>query len=431
MLCRIFFILLFTLLVTLAPPVQPINAASDPGAIAYIRDNMDNGTEIHVINPDGSQDHTILTLPKSPNDFVPTLAWKPDATELAFASDHERAFSLFNSDIYTVRPDGSHVRRMTNGPATSRLASYPQGSVTVNVQLFAGGGPYLIYIAGAAELKAVVGSQTVTFAHVADFGPGRIQGVIAINGGLRWFNSAAVDVQPGQTTDAGTLLIRGEGLPYGVARPTWRSDGTKIGFEGGGFHYVPDEPRDGDLGTLLIEPDFPFGLTSLMDWSPAPAKANQILYRASDLAGSHIYLTTEDSNAVGELLYTYDAGEKLLDLKWLPDGSGFVFSLTKDLGSHSNLWQYEFATHQASQITDFPSEVIGALSIAPDSQTIVFERAPDFATDTDLWLVQRDGANLHLLTKSASRPSWSQVTPDVAVTPQSTGSQVYLPLVKQ
>lgn len=429
---RAFSTLLATLLAALLPVAQETaKAGADLGAIAYVRTGASNGTELHVINPDGSGDHIILTLPQSPVDFVPTLAWKPDATELAFASDHESAASLFGSDIYAVQLDGSNLRRLTNGPDSSKLAAYPQGSVTVNVQLFGGGGPYFIYIAGASELKAVTGSQLVTFAHVADFGPNRAQGVVAINGNYRWFNSAAADVQPNQTVNAGSLLISGEGLPYGVGRPTWRSDGTKVGFEGNGFAYVVAQPADGDLGTPLIKPNFVLGYPSLMDWSPAPAKANQILYQEWDIDAGHIYLTTEDSTETGDLLYTYDAGEKLLDLKWLPDGSGFVFALTENSQTASNLWKYDFATQQVTELTHFTNEIAGAVSIAPDGQTIVFEHAPDFSTKTDLWVVQSDGSNSHLFVKDAARPAWSHITPQVGTsptgTPMPTATQAPLP----
>ena len=66
----------------------------------------------------------------------PDLDWRPDAAELAFASDHEFACSLFDSDLYAIYPDGSGLRRLTNGPLCAGLGSYPQGAVSVTVRNF-------------------------------------------------------------------------------------------------------------------------------------------------------------------------------------------------------------------------------------------------------------------------------------------------------
>jgi hypothetical protein len=405
-------------------------AAGDSGTIAYVRVGTSSPSQIRLIQPDGGGDHSILSLPHSSADFVPMLAWRPDATELAFSSDHEGAYSLYSSDIYAIRPDGSHIRRLTNGPDRSRLASYPKGSVTVNVQIFGGGGPYLIYLAGAPEPKAVVGgSQTLTFDNVADFGPGRQQGVIAINGWYRWFGGAAADVQSGKTVSAGSLIVSGQGLVYKADRPTWRGDGTKIGFvfgQGGTFEQVPASPPDGALGTTLLDPDFPLGFKTFMEWAPLPSIANQVIYGEWDIDGGHIYRSTEASSQVGDLLVTYDAGEQLLDLKWLPDGSGFLFSLTGDIQSNSNIYEYMFATQATTAITHFTNEFAGHLSIAADSQSIVFERAATVDTPTDLWTMRRDGSGLQLLVANAARPAWSQKAPQAAPT-----FNTYLPFARR
>ena len=66
------------------------------------------------------------------------------------------------------------------------------------------------------------------------------------------------------------------------------------------------------------------------------------------------------------------------------------------------------------------------LSISPDGQQIVFERARDFPFDTQssLWIMNRDGSNLHKLANDAGRPA-------CGLTPASAplDERVYLPLV--
>src|SRR5262249_41007744 len=112
---RVFVLAATILMATLALPVASrTSAAADVGSIAYVRSTSGKTNEIHVIQPDGSGDHTIVTIADSGIGAVPQLAWKPDATELAFSSDHEATRSLYSSDIYAVRPDGSSLRRLTN-----------------------------------------------------------------------------------------------------------------------------------------------------------------------------------------------------------------------------------------------------------------------------------------------------------------------------
>src|SRR4051794_27231272 len=101
-------IILMATLVT--PAASCTSAAVDVGSIAYVRSTSGKSNEIHIIQPNGSGDHAILTIADSGIGAVPQLAWKPDATELAFSSDHEATRSLYSSDIYAVRPDGSNVR---------------------------------------------------------------------------------------------------------------------------------------------------------------------------------------------------------------------------------------------------------------------------------------------------------------------------------
>ena len=187
--------------------------------------------QIRLIEPDGSNDRAIWSTPAGDAAApftITSLDWRPDAGELAFASDHERLHSYWGRDLYALRPNGSGLRKLTNGPSQAELAAFPKGSVTLTVSNLRGGGPYFVYVAGAAEPQTVGGgagsSQTLTFNNVADWGPGRVQGVVAFFGPNRWFSSAFADVQAGKTVNAGTLLISGTGsttfgayLPSGAA----------------------------------------------------------------------------------------------------------------------------------------------------------------------------------------------------------------------
>ncbi len=434
--------LLLTVCCTLALTWTPLRAAVPAGTIAYLRSSAGSSLisgkeEIRLIEPDGTQDRHLWSVDTQTVLGIDSLSWSPDATALAFSSGHEDVHSLYESDIYTVQPDGSHLKRITNGPDYSALDSYPKGRVTVTVNVASDPNValYVIYLAGASDAQiATAGTHTLTFDNVADFGPDRGQGFVAINGLHRTFGSiAVVDVQAGKTVDAGILNISELGTQnFGAYLPVWRADGSRIGFKGPGdaFLQIAATPPENDLGESLIKPDTGLAFQSLFDWSPLPDQASQLLYAVTDYGAGQIriYRTTEGSNDIGTEVTSFEAGQ-ILDLKWLPDGSGFLYVVTSDFDSTSNIFEYDFATQQTHQITHFSNEVAGHLSISPDGQAIVFEHAADLQTpNVDLWMVNRSGDNPHLFLANASRPAWSRVAPHV---PAATSYSEYLPYIKR
>jgi hypothetical protein len=417
------FTLITLILALLLPPAGwPAEAAASTSTIAYVRYQAGSGTEIRLIEPDGSNDRLVTTVADSPTVNVPTLAWRPDARELAFASDHGAATSLFEKDIYAVRPDGSGLRKLTNQPLPNQLASYPKGTVTVDV-IVGSSGPALVYLAGAAAPQTALSSGRLTFTNVADFGPGSIQGLVGIVGTRRWYGSA-VDVLAGTTVHAvGTLIITGDGTPRRADRPVWRSDGNTIGFmvgeSCGEFRKLPTSPALNTDGETVLQPASFLGFLCLVDWGPTEALADQLLYNEWDYSVRGIYRKAEGSNTAGELLLAYDALHMPFDLHWLPDGSGFLISIAEwyeGRWASSNLYEYNFVTKQLHQITNFDDELAGNFSIAPDGQSIAFERAPDTEQRADLWLVRRDGSELRMLARHAARPAWSRRAPEAAPT---------------
>src|ERR1043166_4937275 len=88
------------------------------GTIAFIRGRA----EIHLIEPGGSNDRRIWAIPRpelAATMGINGLAWRPDGKEIAFTSSHEAVQSLYLSDLYTILPDGSDLRKITNPPDAS------------------------------------------------------------------------------------------------------------------------------------------------------------------------------------------------------------------------------------------------------------------------------------------------------------------------
>jgi TolB protein len=440
--------------------MQQLPTEPQVGTIAYVRTHTVD--EIRLVESDGSNNRMLWTHDQSMsegNNTIWSLAWRPDASELAFASTHESRCSLDHSDIYAVGADGSRYRRLTQGPGCAALANYPQGTVRIPVEnnsILGDSIDILLYLQGASSAQRVTlppgGSAVVTFDNVADFGDGEdgLQVATAISGANRYIHaSTAVDVKAGQTVTAGTAyLFTPSNFGFEPRSPSWRNDGSKIAYVFGfnNLYGIAPDPEPLSFGDLLLAEtvDLP-EMVHHVAYSPTPARAGQLLYQGSEYSvsddsesHSSIYLVTEASNTIGERLVSHEFTDYILDVEWLPDGSGFIYSVTEgeffsdERGA--NLFVYDFASKKTSRLTNFTGEFAGRFSVSPDGQQIVFERADDMAqigfdlVAPDLWVIHRDGSGLRLLVENGRAPAWS---PGPLQSPQQPTSQIFIPFVQR
>lgn len=391
--------------------------------IAYVR-----GGEVRLIQPDGTGDRLLWQSPsKAPRSPfvhpVRDLAWRPDGGELAFASDHEQAYSWFQDDIYAVRADGTGLRRLTNPPAKADLGRLPAGTVKLtlsNRRLEAG--PYIVYAMGASRPESVTvppgSAEIVTFTAVADLGD-TVQPIVAIYGGQRYFVDVAPNVQAGRTVDAGKLGISTySGVTnFGARSPAWRSDGTNIAFVLKPSCTIRDVPANpGGVGPTmhaLLDPKT-YQNFCVIARGPTPATADRILLATTSEANSYVYLATEGSAALGKPLLAFSDYNQISDIRWLPDGSGVIMSRRDSLMDDDvNLYGYDFASGRLRQLTDLHSseEHLGRFSISPDGRQIVYESSSVSVLRRDrpgdLYIINRNGSNRRLLLKDAIFPAWS------------------------
>lgn len=388
------------------------------GTIAYVRSN-----ELRLVEPDGSGDHLVYSAPNIPeSDYrVTAPAWRPNGWEIAFASDHEMAYSIFERDLYAVRPDGTGLRRLTNAPMRDQLASCRKGTVRATFQNDDVLHSLFIAIMQGAEPQAVSvppGSRvTVTFTNVADLGEG-VQPIVAANGMYRWVGAFA-DVKAGQTVDAtGTVYIYGNGTirRYGADEPFWRSDSTKVGYVGNYCELlqVRSNPPAGAWYEPLVANDAFFNVCPV-EWGPTAATADQLLAKDGsdwfDASVIHVITMKEGATTKPAPLFSLDPYVDVTDLQWLRDGSGFVFARSNSLfESDVNLWEYEFAGGTLTQLTDLHLDgLMRRFSMSPDGTQVAFEVVDDliFPTSCDLWVMNRDGSGLALLAPDAGHPAWN------------------------
>jgi TolB protein len=79
----------------------------DGRQIAFVADQIDGPSEIHVMNADGTD---VRRLTDSP-DRKAGPTWSPDGTRLAFWTDFEGV------DVWVMRADGSEQRNLTDSPS--------------------------------------------------------------------------------------------------------------------------------------------------------------------------------------------------------------------------------------------------------------------------------------------------------------------------
>ena len=410
------------------PPPPADNGSTTPvrNTIAYVRG--DTRDEIRLVAPDGSGDRPLWTHNQTdPNNVyeVWSLTWRPDARALAFASTHENWCSLNNADIFAVGADGTGYRRITEAPTCADLASYSKGTVQVPVEnasfeSFVG----FIYFQGAPSVQQVSlppgGSSVVTFENVADFGTSSQIAALIAGPNREIYVGTAVDVQAGGTVTTGPMSITPPTVFWEAFAPTWHSDGSRLGyvFNFNSLLQLPASPQPLEFGSLLLAEGAAVPNVILrLAWGPTLQTANRLLHQGGVFgASTGIYLTTEGSATTEELL-SFAATESVFGLAWLPDGSGFVYSVTEgdsfSTPRSANLFVYTLATRQATRITNFSGEFAGMLSVSPNAQQVVFERASALddlgieLTNPDLWVVGRDGNGLRLLVANARAPGWS------------------------
>lgn len=399
------------------------------GTIAYA--DM-AGDSIRLIEPDGSDDRPIWTHAES-NEFFrgfKGLDWNPDATELAFGARHETTCSNYQADIFGIRADGSGERRITNPPACADLAAFPTGSISFQVRNeVADRAVFFIYVEGAPETVPVTVSpgatELVTVHNVADFGPGVIQYVSAVNGLISWIQpDIAADIQAGAQVDVSNTFVITANTgrdTWDASVPSWHRSGERVAYSLG--RGIPASiPADAEIGH---DGDLLFDLAanaraSYLAWSPV----NDDVLLAF---GGDVYIGAAGATEVA-LIAQAGSTQLIQGMDWLPDGSGFVVAATAGefTWERSNLWIYDFASENIEQLTDYESQYVGYPSVSPDGNYVVFTLGDDIDAGGEMFVMALDGSDIYSLDASGFWPDWSPK--DLAI-PPSNNQKVYLPFV--
>lgn len=394
------------------------------GMIAYIR----NGSEIRLIDSNGKNDRQLWTHPDAIEPLgLFDLAWKPDGKELAFSSAHESSTSLYHADIFGIRPDGTGYRKITNSPDYKSFDRFKKGTVSVTVKNYqysfdpaqSSAGVFILNIFGGEPQQITLppgASKTFVFKNVADFGAAVAQPIFAVYGNYRWFMPGA-DVEAGKTIKAPDMIISGDGYPYfGAFRPVWKNDGSIITYRDGtcAVKTIPVKPQEGHFYYQpLFDKEHPMG-SCVWDMGPTPSTSDMILYSENESdEGSGIYLMKQGEKhkpSSKQTMFSDIQYQIAHDLRWLPDGSGFLYSATNLMSDASNIFHYDMKTRQKKQVTNLQGSFARRFTISPSGQWIVYEKCktPSDYESVDLMLIGMDGSREKLLVKNGLGPSWSK-----------------------
>lgn len=217
---------------------------------------------------------------------------------------------------------------------------------------------------------------------------------------------------PGKVTDLGTLTVSGSGLrELGAYGLSWRSDSSALLYRFGEccLYRISAHPRELDTGEQLLKTQ---GFASEVAYGPQN-RPGDFLYTDYDVMAGTRILLGQEGRAGGQALVTPpSSGQRIYGLAWLPDGSGFVYSMDglDEYGLSSvnaNLYLYRFATHSSTPLTKFDHAYVIRMSLAPDGRQLVFEHSSDGQQIDGLWLMGLDGSNPKVLVKGpdVARPA--------------------------
>jgi hypothetical protein len=428
--------------------VTETNAGLDGQVIAYVSSSTTN-RELRLIRPDGTQDTLLWQVPEEtyPEDGIALggLSWRPDGSELAFDSGHDWQRSLNIRDLYSISPNGQNLRRITRPPTPDNYDQYPQGTVTFVLSAMEHG-DVQIYIEGMSEpysYFAKIGEDWTFTLPMADLGDNqrqymRIWDQDEFNATCHFSEEGWVDVIANTETDAGRIYFSIGGMSCPVLfAPSWVHDGSALNYiyqepdsvySDNNIWNIPHSPETGSVGERSL--DFgsyvnrgkPYRIVT----GPTPETANDIYFLETGSLSDYIYYmpaNNPESHTHIDLGLCPLTSCHILDVEWVPDGSGLIFSRQEDSateGYFGIIYYYDIATSQTTEILRLPGESIGNLSVSPDGNSIVFERATSLYSGVEtvsfgdrllcpcsLWLVDRDGSNLHMLREDGRQPAWS------------------------
>jgi hypothetical protein len=376
------------------------------GKIACHETN-DDGTPVSValFDPNTREVNTIWNHPDGEFGYWSNITWHPDATSMAFISDHDFNFSIFRADIFSIKPDGTGLHRVPDFLTQEEIedGDYPRVTVKGVLEFDDGnstGTSYFVALGIQGTDKGAVlsgrSSESVAFSipDVPVLGdPGTFDQMFVLQYSSG-FCSMGIEYYPGMgmvagdTVDVGTVKLFATACIGIIASDhphslSYNHDGTEIGFRFSGLRRVSVEAT-GEFDIIEINPPLGGDLVTAFAYSPVD---NRYLYKKFNWAGGGSSLFLAEEGQDPQLMVERDIDDA--NPVWLPDGSGFIYEgPPEDESSFDDvIFYYDLNTGEKQRLTYFHKELIHELAVSPDGRYVLFEFG-DY-DHTDFWILDR------------------------------------------
>lgn len=262
---------------------------SEEGRIAFMRatgfDGPDIESDVFTVKADGSDERRLTNTPGL--DGFPS--WSPDGERIAFASDRDGG----NWELYTMNADGSEQRRLTNTPDHDE-----------SVTAWSPDGRKIAYVTDVIENPVIRvmnadGSdrRRLTAGNWPSWSPDGERIVYTAFSGVT--SLAVMNADGSGQRNLAPLIRRLTGTAY-AEEPAWSPDGEKIAFV--------STPFMGDEEIYVVNPDGT-GRRRLTDipgadhWPPAwSPEGDRIAFTSDGTKGvGEIYLMNADGSGLTRL----------------------------------------------------------------------------------------------------------------------------------
>ena len=386
------------------------DGATPTGRIAWI----EAGAAIHVSAADGSGDALIHAVDPEGPGGIGSVAWRPDGGAIGWASAEEALCSIWQSDLYVAEPDGSAARRLTNGPSCAALDALPTGTIRVTLEnRLAGPVEVLVHAQGLQTAQAIAidagTATTIELAGVHDMGADTPQFVVAEDGLTTWFDAAVyADVQPGETTDAGTIAIDDtRGIDgWGALALSWSPDGERIAYQQGfdALWQIPADATELSIGTPLFAAPLPDGFRATSpSWAPT---GERILYHRFDADPSTIAIGVADAVGPGGDIVPVGIG---WGADWLPDGSGFIAADVDPQANGADLLRVDLVNGAVERLGSPDGGYAVWPTVSPDGAFVAYEwsaASPQEGGPAEIRILELATGIERMLAADGTRPEW-------------------------
>jgi len=306
--------------------------------------------------------------------------WSPDGKRIAFTwFDPLFNAGAGNPEICAMDADGRNWVRLTNNPAWDGIPIWsPDGTriaffSTRNCKDDA----VAIHVMNTDGSNVMRLTECQTFGYGASWSPDSRKLLYASDRDGN-FEIYAINADPSHQTNVTRH-------PAEDIEPVWSRDGRKIAFisnrDGRDSLFVMD--ADGANPRKLVN-DVP----SRVSWSP---DGGRIVFAAAWAGNYDVYVANADGSGVVQLTH---GGENEAQPVWSPDGTNILFCYTAD--GTNQLYVMNADGSRVARISNSP-EHEWQPDWSPDGKQIVFTRSRNRGVQRDIWMMNADGSNPHLI----------------------------------